>query len=113
MVLTLKERCFMIRPWGYAIIALYIVMIIFWSTVGHSADFATYMRVVGHNKEYVKVVDEDGQQWEVRCRNAISNEGDVIEKHDIVLVIMDLRYDSVEGVMRIGDSYIETKLKKK
>jgi len=83
-----------------------------WIGLSYGAEYATYMRVIDmeHDLNYVKVMDEDGQIWEVVCEDFKTRKGEDIRKHDVVMVIMDLQYDSDIGVFLIGNSYIETKL---
>jgi len=99
----------MIRPWGILVLALYAVMIlVFWVNMGQTAEYATYMRVVGHDALYVQVVDEDGQAWDVKRKD----DSMVIDKGDIVMVVMDLQYQTDMGVFMIGYSHIEDILQK-
>ena len=94
------------------IAALGIVAYLISSTVVYGAEYATYMRVVDleYDLNYVKAMDEDGQLWEVVCKDFKTRKGERIRKHDVVMVIMDLQYDSGLGTFLIGNSYIEDKL---
>lgn len=100
----------MIKPWGIAIIAMYVILaIVCWVNLGHTAPYATWMKVVGFNGAFVVAVDEDGEQWEITDIDRVI-EGKPIVKGTDILVIMDLRFDMEHGMFAIGDSYIQNTL---
>jgi len=99
----MKKRLF----GGTIMVVLYIIIIIIlWVGSSNAAEYATYMRVVSIDNIYIKVVDEEGQLWDVKPRDDSLD----IRVGDNVLVIMDLQYHVDLGVFLIGSSYIQDKL---
>lgn len=86
--------------------AISIIAIMISYTIVHSAEYATYMKVVGFNGAYVQVVDTDGEQWEIECIERVVKDKQLKKGMD-VLVIMDLRYDTDKHMFGIGYSHID------